>query len=114
MGIDYRYNAGYGFLLPLDKFALPAEWDDYEMWWDGEVDKAISGSGLTAVLGGSDTSLWGFMATETLGKLTKYSNEIVVPLRDIDPATVSNLFDIRTRVKRPKARIGWTMWADIS
>lgn len=116
MGIKYEYNAGYGFLLPLDKFALPAMWDDREVWQDGTIDKELDGSGMTAVLGGSHMTgdeLWGFVAQDTCTRMSRYSG-IYEEIRDIDPTVVGNLFDIRARVKRPNARIGWMMWADIS
>ena len=114
MGVEYTYNTGYGFLLPRDKFAFPAEWDSWEMWYeDGEVNKALAGSGVSAIIGGADSSHWGFMATDTIVRMSKWDSEVVREVHDIDPAVVSNLYDIRARVKRPKVRVGWTMWADI-
>lgn len=117
MGIDYRYNTGYGFLLPEKQFALPEMWADPEKWYDGDVDKEISGSGMTAVYGGNmmtNGRVWGFIATETYTSLDKYSDSVVQPIRDVDPTVIGNVFDIRSRVRRPNARIGWVMWVDIS
>lgn len=117
MGIDYRYNAGYGFLLSLKEYALPAMWDDRDLWFSGDIDNEIKGSGLTAVLGGdmmSGEELWGFVAKETMVSMNKYSNDTLLYMRDINPATIGNVFDMRMRVKIPKARIGWMMWSDIS
>jgi hypothetical protein len=117
MSIWYRYNAAYGFLVPENKYALPAEWSDPEIWSDGGIDAELSGSGLVSVYGGdmmTGNRLWGFVAVDTLGSMNKHSDTLYTELRDIDPAVVGNLFDLRARVKMPKARVGWMMWADIS
>lgn len=114
MGIEYRYNVGYGFLLPEKQFALPAEWPDVEQWYGGVVDEAISGSGLVSVYGGSQCTgehFWGFVADVSLASLDK-DGEALKEIREVEPHIHSNLQDIRARVKRPSARIGWVMWRD--
>ena len=117
MSIDYGYNVGYGFLLPENKYARPAQWEDDELWYDGIIDKEISGSGLTAILGGDTmcgNRLWGFVAQDTYTRMSKYDEALAIEIRDVDPIVFSNIFDMRARVKRPGARIGWVMWMDIS
>ena len=116
MGIEYRFHTGYGFLLPEKKFALPAEWNDCELWDDGEVDKALSGSGLESIFGGSQWSgehVWGFVAKDTHVSISGRTDTVVEEVRDVDPVVVGNLFDMKSRVKMPRARVGWMMWVDV-
>lgn len=116
MGIEYQFNVGYGFLFPEKEFALPAEWPDVEQWYDGDVDEAISGSGIVAVYGGSQWTgdrMWGFMAQDSMTSMWPRSDVALKQIREIEPHIPSNLQDLRSRVKHPNARIGWVMWVDI-
>jgi hypothetical protein len=117
MGIDYAFNAGYGFIVMEKDMPRPAQWEDDEMWYEGIIDKEIDGSGLTAVLGGNmwtGERLWGFVAEDTFVRLNKFSNEPIAYIRDIDPTVVGNVYDMRARCKIPQARLGWVMWMDVT
>ncbi len=116
MSVDFSFHVGYGFLVSEDDYPLPEKWADREVWYDGTVEKELSGSGVEVGLALNQTSgpfRWGLMAEGSQGEMDKFTNAEVLELRDPDPSTVANLWDIMTSLGI-KARIGWMMWVDVN